>query len=684
MRRLTKMRGGAPAVRLLLALAVALLAAGAGAADVEIVVPDDAGGVARYAAEELKHHVAKALGDVPAVLYESACASPRHGVRFHVGATRAAAEAGLSGAPLADEERIVKIQGKDVFLLGGDTPMGRNEVESIDLPAARGTLYAVYDFLENELGVKWIWPGETGEVIPKRRSLVLRDTYRRSREPLENRTYFMKLRKGSEQGRFLLRHRVGRRVNVRISHAFGKYWERFSSTHPEFFAMLPDGSRRPMQNAAGYEVTLCVSQPALWRQIVEDWIPAYERGKKGRFPLLPWICCCENDSPGMCTCDACRAWDAPDDRFARNPYWNGSGKDPLVSQGRFGRLSDVRWGESGTRPTTDAPASVSDRYASFYNHVLAEARKSYPEARVAAYAYANYIEAPLRTRVDPGVVIEFVPRSYFPYGKEESDFFRKHWLGWRKAGARDMWLRPNFPHALGSFPVDCGRVILDDFAFAYTNGMTGCALDSLMGAWSSAAMSHYAITRAFREPLRGYEKARADMVSAFGAAASEINSYFDFVESFCAGWTEESFQKVRWANKTVGGVPGGGFNRQEYILADFYPDDFFTTAYSLLKSAERAARNDREVVARVEFLRKGIRNTELTRAVRIAEKAWAADAASNEKRKAFATAYEEMQRYRAKIEGEWVFDPALASHVENKMMGWDKKAAAAGVPQSNP
>lgn len=189
------------------------------------------------------------------------------------------------------------------------------------------------------------------------------------------------------------------------------------------------------------------------------------------------------------------------------------------------------------------PASLSDRYANFYNHVLAEARKQVPEARVIGYAYSNYVEPPMKTKVDPGVVIEYVPRSYFPYGRAESATFRRNWLGWRKAGVRDMTLRPNYTHALGSFPVDCGRTIVEDFAFAYTNGMIACSFDSLMGAWSAAAMSHYALTRAFRDPLRGYEKARADVVSAFGPAAREANAYFDFIEKFSTSWTKRRSRK---------------------------------------------------------------------------------------------------------------------------------------------
>ena len=29
-----------------------------------------------------------------------------------------------------------------------------------------GTLFAVYDVLDNDLGVRWLWPGKSGEFVP--------------------------------------------------------------------------------------------------------------------------------------------------------------------------------------------------------------------------------------------------------------------------------------------------------------------------------------------------------------------------------------------------------------------------------------------------------------------------------------------------------------------------------------
>jgi hypothetical protein len=36
-----------------------------------------------------------------------------------------------------------------------------------------GTSFAVYRFLDRWLGIRWLWPGENGEVVPKASSLLI-------------------------------------------------------------------------------------------------------------------------------------------------------------------------------------------------------------------------------------------------------------------------------------------------------------------------------------------------------------------------------------------------------------------------------------------------------------------------------------------------------------------------------
>lgn len=637
----------------------------------DIVIRDDAGAAVEVAAEELQYHIRKSVGAAPEIVRKSAFDPSRRPYHFVIAADD----------KMAPEERHVYTRGNYLHLKGGDSDMPREQVLGYWGNKARGSLFAVYDFLENEMGVRWIWPGETGEYVPHRKTWKFRAIDRRGVEPLlirwwsgcegfldenmwgfrnpANRAKFF-----AEQSKFLARQRVGRRIDQNSNHSFCDYLEKYGETHPDWFQLLPDGKRRNWTGGAGYDVSMCVSNPEFRKFIVSEWLKWYDPVREARrIPAPPWMCCCENDSPGACTCPNCRAWDAPDPRFAENDYWNGSGRDPLTAYGKFQRLSDVRWGESGEHQTALSVPPVSDRYAKFYNAVLAELKKSVPHAKVVGYAYANYVEAPKATKVDKDVVIEFVPPSCFPYDRIDSDFFRKQWSGWEKAGVRTFIYRPNITYAMGCFPVDYARLLLDDFAWAYDHGMVACSLDSLMGSWSAEAMLHYAITRAFRDPKRGYAKAREDMISAFGKARNVINEYFDYVERFTTGWTRESFGKVSRANKTTDGREcGGGVATQMTILGDFYSDRFFTDVYAIFDRAERAAADDPETLARISFLRKGIRNTELTRATRIAQK--------RGDKAAFDRAFREMNDYRASVEDECVNNFKRAARYERRSVEW--------------
>ena len=670
----------------------------------DIVLPVKAHDIERYAAKELAYHIAEASGVKLEVVTEDKLAESKMPFHFFIGATEAAKTAGVYDGELKHEERVLKTKGNALYLFGGDVPEKIEDVPLSSVTSARGTLYAVYDFLENELGVRWLWPGKSGEFIPQTANIALSAIDRRGIEPYERRYWhgigrYMKARDGNvygwsdkaamkryflEQDRFMVRHRIGKRVAMNGGHAFKKFVERYLDTHPEYFQLKPDGTRGPWKpGKAGWNCSMCVSNPDLPKIIVDEWYEKHVREIKGaKFPVLPVVNACENDTPGACLCEKCRSWDGPDPNFKLNAYWNGSDKSPEMSSSRgiYGRLADMnRWGESATKPPTKYSANVSDRYGKFYNAVLAEARKKIPEARVVAYAYQNYLPGPIDTKVDPGVIIDFVPRMYLPYDKEESDFMRKCWETWRRSGVKDLIFRPNFTHAFGGFPVDQARQYCEDIAWCADRGLIAITLDSMMGSYSAEAMHDYAITRSFRDPKRGYAKAREDMVSAFGGAKKEIGRFFDFIENHSKKWTHESFEKIRMDNPIAGGIFGGGFNRQANILGDYYDEGFFTEAYRLLDAAKKAAAGDAKAVERVEFLRKGIVNTELTRRTRIAKKALDKDSKNAAKKAAFESAFKAMNDYRTSIQDDCALNLQREAFNELRQLGWPHKPTVGAV-----
>ena len=657
----------------------------------EIVLPEKPNVSERLAADELKYHFSKATGGMFSVVSENA---PKSGLRrFYVG--RAAACGGVDVAALKPEERVVKGVGRDVFIAGGDRHADGGAMPgNTGGRVCFGTLYAAYDFLENEMGVRWIWPGELGEVVPKRAIPVIDGVERRGREPLVLRKFggepdtdkvpsggrmlgwadVENARRDVERRRtWLARHRLGARRKFNGSHAFTDWWSRYGKEHPEFFNLLPNGRREPLQgDDTGKNVTLCVSQPALWRQIVANW--SKSGAVRPQPYYVPCVNVCENDTPGMCTCAACRSWDAPDPLFAENDYWNGSGKCPLTKKGRFRLLADVQWGETGGTKVLLSLPSVSDRYAKFYNAVLAEARKKVKDAVVYGYAYANYLAAPKQTKVSDGVIISFVPRMYFPYTRAESDYFRKHWTGWRNAGATQMIYRPNYMLAGANMPINTARRIASDIAFAAGNGMMAISQDSLTGIWSAQAIQNYVVTRLMRDPKLGYEKALDEFASAFRPAEKEMKDYCAFLEDVGKGLSVEDWQELGQRNKDPRGNAGGGFKNFVLVAADLYSEAWYDRAESLLgrvrAKAAKSGASGAIAVKRVDFMLKGLKDARLTYRTRVAQKAWQADSGSGAKKKAFEDAFETMRRYRASVEGDGVASYFWTAARERDGAGW--------------
>ena len=683
---------------------------------VSIVLPEMPTVSESFAAKELKYHLEKATGETISIVAEGesvgrddpiaphastsnlvgrddpiapsagSCGLPVR--RFYVGNTKALANAGIDYASLQAEERLIKGVGGNVYLAGGELPGFDEIVKSEKFRtsyglAGGGTLYAVYDFLENEMGVKWIWPGELGEVIPMRGIPNMDGVERRGREPLlkrelrgnlegmrritiANRLWGWKdpanaRREVERRELWMTRNRCGYRRKFNFGHAFVD-WYRRCPDHPECFAMQPSGLRGRFadlpQGADGNKYyPLCVSNPDVHDRIVKDWTAGLV-GRDVPIAPLPYVNCCENDAPGFCTCASCRAWDAPDPRFAAHPYWNGKIKD-VTSRNRF-FMAKAQWGDEGAALEKIEPPSVSDRYVRFYNAVLEKARAVDSLAEVCAYAYANYASPPKEARVADGVVLAFVPNIMFPYSSAGSDEFRACWLGWNKSGATQMVYRPNYMFGGANMPYSAARRMAADVNFAFAHGMVGVDHDSLLGAWSAQAMKNYVAARLLREPDAPYRKLAVEFVSAFGAAARDVAEYCLMLDAIDDKFAGDELGRICAENPSKKGSPGGGWRNFVTIVADLYSEEWFAKADAVLAAAEAKVGGVEK--ARVEFLRKGLRDGLLTFRTRVAQKG--GDQA------AFDAAFSEMVNYRASVEADNVCAWAWFADMEEEVAGW--------------
>jgi len=512
-----------------------------------IVVPAAACEVAKLAARELQSYVEKATG-VRMEIVEEGDAPNAAPQRLYLGATRAARQAGIDAAGLPRDAYHIRTSGDAAYIVGGD-----RGGDPLNLQTAAGTLLGVYEILDRSLGVRWLWPGQSGEFVPRSVSLRIEDRD----ETVLPRFRFCGLRTGrAEEVLWMRRMRMHGADGMQYGHSFGAWGEQYFARHPDWFEMDPQGVRHP-------DKSMCVSNPGLHRQIVENWW-ARQQARPG---VREIVNVCENDGPGACCCPNCLAWDGP------QPPW--------------------------PRPTPyDNVHCVSRRYARFQMEVLKLAREHDPDAEVVGYAYSNIVFAPTGLQLDKQVVMGYVPDVFFPRTPEQQDWVLRQWLGWEEAGAT-LFLRPNYLLHGYCMPVNWSRQWAEEFQLFAGHGMIGTDFDSLTGMWSTMGLPLYVLGRLHVDPDRPPESVLEEYYSCFGPAGEHVRAYWDY-------WERYSFEQIDAFKDGL-----WQYARYPETAARRFAPECFSPAEEILAKATAAAAQDEDARVKVAFLSTGLQHAQL-------------------------------------------------------------------------
>jgi len=495
------------------------------------------------AAAELQEHLQIMSGaKIPIVKENEWRADPKQTLIL-VGQSNLAKAHGINTKAWEPETFVVKTDGNVLILAGEDGGGGRDQ--------RTGSLWAVYDFLQDQLGVRWIWPGETGRCVPRnstvgvprldiRETPVVKVRFIRLLAQDKHRVGYEKEGIGrmldlgkpydkiSEDERVWSRRmRLGKSFRLSYGHAFTDWWEKYHDSDPEIFALQGDGKRRPRKSSQPDFVKMCVSNPRLWELQLEPLKKYAAKGARGL-----WLNACENDgSGGFCLCDRCRAWDAaPNASLASLPP---------VEDG-----SDI----DGAPDKSDLPDSLSDRYARWYNELAVRARQVDPEARVIAYGYSRYRSPPTNIQhIEPNVWVGYVGFNAYPRPASYQKMSQGEWFGWSKLGAT-VFLRSNSLFYCGEgAPYVASHQVAEDLKFQVANGLQATDFDALQGYWATTGPTYYVLARMLWDTDADVDAVLDEYYESFGPLKHVAQDYYEYWEAFTVdlGDNEKFFNTKR-------------------------------------------------------------------------------------------------------------------------------------------
>ena len=472
-----------------------------------IVVAEGADEIKQFAALELQEHLRLVIGvELPVVVGRGKGKAFLVGVQPEGAGERLEVEEGR----YAVTERAVYLYGDDLVRQRGRDLMGTVVAGGAVRFNRAGTLFAVYDFLERELEVRWLEPGEDGVVYVERKRLeipvgehrwVSHFAYQRNLRSYAWRgadsspeyvpeafvlTAEQAAEKRGELDLWLRRMRMGAKEYLQFGHAFSDWWEQYGEEHPEYFALNGRGERGPLSVDKPDRVKICAAEEGVVRQSVENWLERRERSLLG----TKAVCVAQNDGGGggadeFCHCDRCLALDVRREREALDDH-------------------------------------LTDRYVNLANRTLAAARQEVPDALVTAYAYHQTLQPPRRERVADGVVLMFVTSMSAPF--EET---RSLYEGWQARGAGRLMFRPNDLCVELGLPLGHEQRIFDHQQIAVEHGALGTDHDNVYGFWTGiSGLTYYALAKSHMDPERSFADWEAEYTASFGAAQPEIGAFF--------------------------------------------------------------------------------------------------------------------------------------------------------------
>jgi len=294
------------------------------------------------------HELAETLGKITGAEFQIQVAGdakvPKQAIIVGPGAAARTLFPEVALDKLGSEELVMRVKGGRLLLAGG---------------RPRGTVYAVYRFLQEQGGVRWWAPWATD--IPHRPSLRVAELDVRSRPAFEYREPFWwagfdaqwKAHNGANGENHPIPEALGGCIKYKgFAHTFYPLVppDKYFGPHPEWYSLI--NGKRTHENAQ-----LCLSNPELRDfvvQRVKEWLRESPEDKI--------ISVTQNDCAGACQCPNCKAID-------------------------------------------DAEGSPSGSMVAFVNYIAEKIEPEFPDVAVDTFAYQYTRHPPKTIKPRPNVIV---------------------------------------------------------------------------------------------------------------------------------------------------------------------------------------------------------------------------------------------------------------------------------------
>jgi hypothetical protein len=446
-----------------------------------------------------------------------------------IGDCEASRAAGIDAARIPVEGFVVKTATNRVYLVGSSVPLP--EVKNISGPFSNdGTAWAVADFLERFVGVRWYWPiAVNGRSILKMKTLVIGPVHYSDAPVFRKREFYPRgaypVPRGNEGARrsaeaipagltnidmtvLLAGLRMGNSYPYMIKvHDPQQIWKNQAliDAHPTMFCKKASGERN-------FSV-LCYSSPETFDFLLAGCEAFWDQG---RLKIPSWhnhwvswvtttsVTISPFDEPVGCYCENCR------------------------------RLYDPAGGNFGT---------ASKVMGSFVKKFAEEVKRRWPDKKVMYLPYWNYMLCPQEIDFPDNLEIQMCTEAFALLKQPKTrGMMEKNMRAWSKkvGGKIQSW---EYPHRVGdwnSAPLQYPHLVQDYYRHnrellvgSFLNGNT-------LADWSKTAPTLYCFMKILWNPDVDVDAVIDGMCGRmFGKAAGTVREFLQL--------TTDRWEKTAWS-----------------------------------------------------------------------------------------------------------------------------------------